>query len=137
MVGLSGSHILVSQTAKSIWMIPSFDNEGRSSIAGPGLSATCQWVCRHLESLWPLGSHSMAVSKAPKCGMLDPLYAVSLVSQGDRPVGLLVVVICLGNNLAKAWSGITLPPAPVNTLHLRLPHFFCPTSAGRLTVSQA
>ena len=71
LVGLGGSHLWVSQTAKLIWMIPSFDDERRPNMAGPGLSATYNCVCRHLECLWPLGSHSMAVSKALKCGMLD------------------------------------------------------------------
>ena len=63
----------------------------------------------------------MAVSKVPNSGMFDLLYAISLVSQGQSPVGLPSVVICLGNNLAKIQKGITLPPAPVLTLHWRLP----------------
>ena len=63
----------------------------------------------------------MAVSRAPSCGMFDPLYAVSLVSQGQSPAGLPSVVIQLGNKLAKMQSGITLLHAPVSTLHQRLP----------------
>ena len=44
----------------------------------------------------------MAVSRAQNCGIFNPLYAVSLVSQGQSVVGLPSVVIQLGNNLAKA-----------------------------------
>ena len=67
---------------------------------------------------------------------VGPLYAVRLVYQGDRPVRLLVAVLHLGNNLAKAQGGITLPPASVSNLHLRLPHFSCSTSAGRFIDAQ-
>ena len=51
----------------------------------------------------------MAVSRAPNCGMFDPLYAVSLVSQGWSPVCLPSVVICLGNNFGRdaKWHNIT------------------------------
>ena len=136
LAGLSGLCLWVSQTAQFNWMIPSFDYKGRPCVAGPGLSATYHWMCRPLECLWPFSSHLMAVSRAQKCGMLDPLYAVRLVSEGQRPIGLLVEAMHLGNTLAKTWSGITLPPAAMSPLHIGLPHFFYPTSAGRLTVAQ-
>ena len=121
---LGGSHLLMSLTVQFSWTIPKFDEEGRPSMAGPGLPATYHLVWRCFEHWWPLGVHSMAVSRAPNCGMCDPLYTVSLVSQRQSPVGLPPVVIHLGNNLAKMQSGITLPLAPVLTLHLRLPHCF-------------
>ena len=35
----------------------------------------------------------MAVSRAPNCEIFDPLYAVSLVSQGQSLVGLPSVLI--------------------------------------------
>ena len=57
-------------------------------MAGPGLSATYHLVWRCFEHLWPLQVHSMAVSRPPNCGMLDPLYAISLVSQGWSLVGV-------------------------------------------------
>ena len=56
--------------------------------------------------------------------------------QGQSLVGSLSVVICLRNNLAKTQCGIALPLAPVSTLHLRLPHWFGPISAGMVTVPQ-
>ena len=132
----SGSCLLLSLTAQISWIIPRFDEEGRPSMAGPGLSATNHLVWRCFEHWWPLAVHSMAVSKAPNCGMFDLLYAISLVLQGQSPVGLPSVVICLGNNLAKTWSGITLPLAPVLTLHWRLPHWFGPISGGLVTVDK-
>ena len=135
--GLGGSHLLVSLTAQFSWTIPSFGEEGRPSVAGWGLSATYHLVWRHFRCWWPLGVHSMAVSRAPNCGMFDPLYAISVVSQGWSPVGLPSLVICLGNNFTKIQSGITLPLAPVLTLHLRLPHWFGPISAGIVTFAQA
>ena len=79
----------------------------------------------------------MAVSRAPNCGMCDALYVISLVPLGQSPAGLPSLVIHLGNNLAKTQSGITLPLAPVLTLHLRLPHWLGPISAGIVTVVQA
>ena len=69
--------------------------------------------------------------------MFDPLYAISVVSLGWSPVGLPSLVTHLGNNLEKTQSGITLPLAPVSTLHLRLSHGFGPISAGMVTVAQA
>ena len=135
--GLGESHLLVCLTVQFSWTIPSFDEEGRPSMAGPGLSATYQLVWRHFEHCWPLGVHSLVVSSSPNCGIFDPLYAISLVLQGQSPVGLPSVVICLGNNLGKMWRGITLPLAPVSTLHLGLPQWFGPISAGMVTVAQA
>ena len=69
LVGQGESHLLVSLTAQFSWTIPSFDEEGRPSIGGPGLSATYHLVWRHFEYWWPLGVHSMPLSKAPnvKC----------------------------------------------------------------------
>ena len=99
--GLDGPHILVSFTAQFSWTIPSFDEEGRPSVAGQGLSATYHLVWRHFECLWPLGVHSMAVSRAPNCGMFNQLSTVNAVSQGWSLVGLPSVVIYLGNNWAK------------------------------------
>ena len=90
-------------------------------MAGPGLSATYHLVWRCFEHQWPLGVHSVAVSRAPNCGMFDPLHDISLVSQRQSPVGMPSVVIWLGNNLAKIQSGITLPLAPVLALHQKLP----------------
>ena len=58
-----------------------------------------------------------SVSRAPNCGMFDPLYTVSLVSQRQSLVGLPPVVIQLGNKLAKTQNGITLLLAPVLTLN--------------------
>ena len=126
--GLGGSCLLVSLTAQFSWTISSFDEEERPSIAGPGLSATYYLVWKGIECWWPLGVHLMAVSRAPNCWMFDPLHAISVVSQGWSLVGLPFLVINLGNNLAKMLSGITLPLAPVLTLHLRLPHWFGPIS---------
>ena len=70
-------------------------------MVGPQLSATYHLVWRCFEHLWPYRVHSMAESRAPNCGMFDPLYAVSLVSQGQSPVDLPYVVIQLENNLAN------------------------------------
>ena len=47
--GLGGSHLLVSLTVQFSWTIPSFDEEGRPSKAGPGLSATYYLVWRCFE----------------------------------------------------------------------------------------
>ena len=135
--GHGRSHLLVSLTAQFSWTIPSFDEEGRPSMAGPGLSATYHLVWRCFECWWLLGVHSMAVPRTQNCGIFDPLYAVSLVSQGQSPGGLPSVVIWLRNNLAKIWSGITLPPAPVLILHQRLPLWFGPIPAGIVKVAQA
>ena len=41
---LGGSYLLVSLTAQFNWTIPSFDEAGRYSMAGPGLSATYHLV---------------------------------------------------------------------------------------------
>ena len=45
--GLGGPSLLVSLTAQFNWTIPSFDEEGRPSMAGQGLSATYDlvWKC--------------------------------------------------------------------------------------------
>ena len=51
-------------------------------MADPGLSAAHHLVWMHFEHGWPIGVISMAVSRAPNCGIFDPLYAISLVSQG-------------------------------------------------------
>ena len=134
---LGGSHMLVSLTVQFSWTIPSFDEEKRPSMAGQGLSTTCHLVRRCFEHWWPLGVHSMAVSRALNCGMSDPLDAINQVSQGWCPVGLPSLVIHLGNNLAKMWNSITLPLDLVLTLHLKLPHWFGPISAGIVTVAQA
>ena len=135
--GLDGSHLLVSLTVQFSCTIPSFDEEGRPSMTGPALSATYHLVWRCFEHWWPLGVLSVAVSRAPNCQMFDPIYADRLVSQGQSLVGLQSEVIWLGNNLAKTWSGITLPLAPVSTLHQRLPHWLGPISSGMVTVVQA
>ena len=121
---LDGLHLLVSLTVQFSCTISSFDEEGRPSMTGLGLSATYHLVWRCFECWWPLGVHSMAVSMAPNCGMFESMYAVSLVSQGWSPVGLPSVVIQLGNNLAKLWSGITLPLVPWSILHWRFPKWF-------------
>ena len=134
--GLSGSHLLVSLTVQFSWKIPSFDEEESPSMASPGLSATYHLVWGHFEHWWPLGVHSMAVSRAPNYGMLDPLYTVSLVSQGWSLVGLPSVVIHLGNSLTKTQSDITLLLAPVSTFHWKLPQCFWPISAGMVAVSK-
>ena len=124
-------------TAQLSWTISTFDEEGRPHMAGLGLSATYCLVSRCFEHWWPLGVYWWVVSRAPNCGMFYPLYAISLVSWGKSPVGLPSVVICLGNNLVKVQSGMTLPLAPVSTLHLRPPCWFGPILAGMVTVAQA
>ena len=135
--GLGGSCLLVSLTAQFSWTIPSYDEERRPSMACPGLCATYHLVWRCFECWWLLGVHSLAVSRAPNCGMFDPLHAVSLVSQGWSLVGLPSLVIHLGSDLAKMQSGITLSLAPVLTLHQRLPQSFQLIPAGMVTVVQA
>ena len=135
--GQGRSHLLVSLTAQFSWTIISFHEEGSPSMAGPELSATYHLVRKWFKWLYPLGVHSMAVSRAPNCGMLYPFYTISVVSQGWSLVGLPSLGICLGNNLAKMQSGITLSLAPVLTLHLRLPCSFDLISAGMVTVALA
>ena len=49
LAGLDGSCLLVSLTAQFSCTIPSFNEEGRPSMAGPGLSATYHLVWRHFE----------------------------------------------------------------------------------------
>ena len=44
--GLDGSCLLVSLIAQFSWTIQSFDEEGRPSMASPGLSATYHLVWR-------------------------------------------------------------------------------------------
>ena len=53
------------------------------------------------------------------------------------PLGEPSALIHLGNSLANARSGMTLPPAPVSTLHLRVASLFGPISAGISTVAKA
>ena len=53
------------------------------------------------------------------------------------PLGEPSALIRLGNSLANARSGMTLPPAPVSTLHLRVASLFGPISAGISTVAKA
>ena len=53
------------------------------------------------------------------------------------PLGEPSVLIHLGNSLANACSGMTLPPAPVLTLHLRVVSRLGPISAGIWTVAKA
>ena len=133
---LVGSCLVVSFSLQFSWTISSFDEKGRPSMAGPGLSAMYHLVWRCSEHWWPLGVHSIAVSRVRNCGMFDPVYGISVVSQRWSSVGLPSLVIHLGNNLAKMWSGITLPLAPVLTLHMRLAHWFGPISTGMVTVVQ-
>ena len=47
--GLGGSCLLLSLTAQLNWTIPSFDKEGRPSMASAGLSATYNLVWRCFE----------------------------------------------------------------------------------------
>ena len=135
--GLGGSHLLVSFTMQFNYTISSFDEERRPSMAGPGLSATYHLVWRCFQCWCLLGVHPMAVPRAPNCGIFDPLYAISVVSHGWGLVGLPSLVVHLGNNLAKMQSGITLPFAPLSTLHLRLSCWFGSISIGMVTVAQA
>ena len=53
------------------------------------------------------------------------------------PLGEPSALICLENSLANVCSGMTLPPAPVSTLHLRVASLFGPISAGIWTVAKA
>ena len=54
-----------------------------------------------------------------------------------NPLGEPSALICQGNSLANACSGMTLPAAPVSTLHLRVASLFGPISAGIWTVAKA
>ena len=54
--GMGVSHLLVSLTAEFNSTIPSFDEEVRPSMAGPGLSATHHLVWRYFECDGPWGS---------------------------------------------------------------------------------
>ena len=56
---------------------------------------------------------------------------------GLSPVGVLSVVTHLGTSLLNACSGMTLPPAPVSTLHLSVACWLGPISAGIFTVAYA
>ena len=47
--GLSGPHLLVSLNVQLSWTIPIFDEEGRPSMAGSGLSAAYHMVWRYFE----------------------------------------------------------------------------------------
>ena len=54
-----------------------------------------------------------------------------------NPLGEPSALICLGNSLVNAHSGMTLPPVPVSTLHLRVASLFGPISAGISAVAKA
>ena len=53
------------------------------------------------------------------------------------PLGEPSTLIHLGNSLANAHSGMTLPPTPVSTLHLRVTSWLGPISAGIWMVAKA
>ena len=53
------------------------------------------------------------------------------------PLGAPSALIHLGSSLANGHSGMTLPPAPVSTLHLRVTSLFGPISTGIWTVAKA
>ena len=107
--GPGGSCLLVSLTMKFSWTIPSFDEEGKPSMAGPGLSATYHLVWRCFEHWWPFGVHSMTVSRAPSYGMFDPLYAISVASQGVESGWLAISSDTSGEQFGKdvKWYNIT------------------------------
>ena len=74
--------------AQFIFITASFSLEGRTRMAGPGVSATYQYDF----TLWgqapgQSGCQVMGPWSAPYRGIWDPLYAVSQVLTWSRPVG--------------------------------------------------
>ena len=69
--------------------------------------------------------------------MEDPLYAVKRVEDGLSPVGFPSLSNLSGNSLANVRRGMTLPPAPVSTLHSRVASWFFPMSAGNSILAKA
>ena len=53
------------------------------------------------------------------------------------PLGEPLALIHLGNSSENVCSGMTLPPAPVLTLHLRVTSLFGPISAHIWIVAKA
>ena len=83
-----------------------------------------------------LGVQSTWVLKVPNCLMGDPLYAVKRVEDGLSPVGFPSLSNLSGNSLENVRRGMTLPPAPVSTLHFRVASLF-PMSAGNSILAKA
>ena len=115
-----GGHLLSSLTEQWSSTMLSLVHEGSPSIAGLGVSATYHCVWRRLVIRRFLGVQSTWVLKVPNCLMGAPLYAVKRVEDGQSPVGFPSLSNLSGNSLAKVWRGMTLPPAPVSTLHFRV-----------------
>ena len=69
--------------------------------------------------------------------MEDPLYAVKHVEDRLSPVRFPSLSNLSGNSLANVWRGMTLPPAPVSTLHFRVASLFFPMSAGNSILVKA
>ena len=117
--------------------MPSLAHDGSLRIAGSGVSTMYHWVCRWFATSFPLVVQSIAVSSVPNWGILDLLSAVRHVVDGLSHFGEPSALIHLGNSLANACSGMTLPPALVSTLHLRVTSSFDLISAGIWTVTKA
>ena len=83
MVGfLTGSGVLCLQakwTAYFSCTIPWFEDKSRPSVGGTGVSATYNDVCSPSGRSWPLGFHSVVVSRALSWGMVSSLQAVRWV----------------------------------------------------------
>ena len=64
LTGLGVLHLREKWTAQLRCTVQSFEDEGRPCMAEPGVSGTYHHVCCQFERWWPLGFHSMAVSRA-------------------------------------------------------------------------
>ena len=85
----------------------------------------------------PLGAQSICCTQCSKLGYFGSTVSCQAWHGWLQSSWWPSVLIHLGNSLANVHSGMTLPPAPVSTLLLRVTNWLGTISAGIWTVAKA